>query len=265
MADSDNPIVTLDNVTKRYGDFVAIDSMNLSVPYGRVFGVLGPNGAGKTTTMRMIIGLLEATEGRIEINGYDIDTQSVEAKSITGFIPDRPYVYDKLTAFEYLRFIAGLYGMPSDRFAKRAPELLEQFKLGGWGDQLVESFSHGMKQRLVFAGALLPDPDLMVIDEPMVGLDPEGHHTVKRLFRTLAHEHNKTILLSTHTLDVAEEVCDEIVLINEGQIIARGTLAELRLEAGSDDGSLEDVFLQLTSEASKTERLHESPDSTDAN
>ncbi len=250
---ADSSIVRLEQLVKMYGDFTAVDHIELDVPYGQVFGVLGPNGAGKTTTLRMITGLLKPTSGRITIDGHDMEAESVEAKKVTGFIPDRPYVYDKLTAFEYLRFIGGLYQMPAARIAGRMREMLDLFELNEWGDSLIESFSHGMKQRLVFAGALLPNPRLLVVDEPMVGLDPKGHRLVKNLFKELAHDHGMTVLLSTHTLEVAEEVCDQIVIVNHGNIIARGTLSELRVESGEDDGTLEQVFLRLTEE-SKEER-----------
>jgi ABC-2 type transport system ATP-binding protein len=241
-------IVVLDELEKKYGDFTAVDGIELDVPYGQVFGVLGPNGAGKTTTLRMITGLLRPTSGTITIDGHDMADDAVSAKSVTGFIPDRPYVYDKLTAFEYLRFIGGLYEMKADRIASRIRHMLALFELGEWGDSLIESFSHGMKQRLVFAGALLPEPRLLVVDEPMVGLDPKGHRLIKNLFKELAHDHGMTVLLSTHTLEVAEEVCDQIVIVNHGSIVARGTLSELRLESGESDGSLEEVFLRITEE-----------------
>lgn len=245
----ENPIVELKSLHKRYGTFTAVDHIELRVPYGQVFGVLGPNGAGKTTTLRMITGLLKPTAGQIIIDGFDMEKDAVSAKSVTGFIPDRPYVYDKLTAFEYLKFIGGLYQMPANRVAARIEELLALFELGEWGDNLIEGFSHGMKQRLVFAGALLPEPKLLVVDEPMVGLDPKGHRLVKTLFQDLAHKMGMTILLSTHTLEVAEEVCDHIAIINHGRIIARGTLSELRTESGADEGTLEQVFLKLTEES----------------
>lgn len=249
QSDRQGSIVELRKLHKKYGEFTAVDHIDLDVPYGQVFGVLGPNGAGKTTTLRMITGLLKATSGSITIDGHDMGEDSVAAKSVTGFIPDRPYVYDKLTAFEYLQFIGGLYQMSSKRIAERMREMLELFELREWGDSLIESFSHGMKQRLVFAGALLPKPRLLVVDEPMVGLDPKGHRLIKNLFKELAHEIGMTVLLSTHTLEVAEEVCDKIVIINHGNIIARGTLSELRTESGEDDGSLEQVFLRLTEES----------------
>ena len=246
---SSEPLVVVRGLTKQYGDFTAVDKIDMTVPVGQVFGVLGPNGAGKTTTMRMITGLIEPTDGSIVIDDFDLTEQTLQAKKVTGFIPDRPYIYDKLTAFEYLRFIGGLYAMSHADIADRIDELLTLFELREWSSNLIESFSHGMKQRLVFAGALLPRPRLLVIDEPMVGLDPKGHHLVKSLFRSLVEEQEMSILLSTHTLEVAEEVCDQIVIINHGHIIARGTLGELRLDSGETDGTLEQVFLRITEES----------------
>lgn len=246
---SQKPIVVLDGLVKHYGSFTAVDHIDLVVDPGQVFGVLGPNGAGKTTTLRMITGLLQPTGGHITIDGHRTDLEPVVAKKITGFIPDRPYVYDKLTAWEYLNFIGGLYQVPAARVARRIRELLELFELGEWADSLIESFSHGMKQRLVFAGALLPEPKLLVVDEPMVGLDPKGHRLVKTLFRSLTERDGMTILLSTHTLDVAEDVCDQIAIINHGRIVARGTLGELRVDSGQAEGTLEEVFLTLTKES----------------
>ncbi len=246
---SESPLVTVSGLRKQYGDFTAVDGIDLDVPPGQVFGVLGPNGAGKTTTMRMITGLIEPTSGTITIDGFDLEDDTVDAKKITGFIPDRPYVYEKLTAFEYLRFIGGLYHMRRAETADRIDELLTLFELREFSSSLIESFSHGMKQRLVFAGAMLPEPRLLVIDEPMVGLDPKGHHLVKRLFRQLVEQQEMSILLSTHTLEVAEEVCDQIVIINHGRIVARGTLGQLQLESGETDGNLEKVFLRLTKQS----------------
>ena len=238
----------LEALRKQYGQFTAVDDITLEVTPGQVFGILGPNGAGKTTTLRMITGMIEPSAGEIAIAGHRMSQEPRQAKALTGFIPDRPYVYDKLTAFEYLRFIAGLYHMDKKAAAERMRELLGLFELGEWGDSLIESFSHGMKQRLVFAGALLPEPKLLVVDEPMVGLDPKGHRLIKDLFVRLTQQEGMTILLSTHTLEVAEEVCEQIAIVNHGQIVARGTLAELRERSGQGEGSLEQVFLKLTQE-----------------
>lgn len=240
-------ILEIEGLHKRYGKFTAVNQIDLKVPYGQVFGILGPNGAGKTTTLRMITGLIQPTGGKVVIDGHDLEKQSVQAKSITGFIPDRPYVYDKLTAFEYMRFIAGLYKLDRKVAAERIGQLLNEFGLFEWGDSLIEGFSHGMKQRMVFAGALLPKPKLLIVDEPMVGLDPKGHRLIKELFVRLTQE-GMTILLSTHTLEVAEEVCAQLAIINHGRIVARGTLDELRIESGESEGTLEEVFLRITEE-----------------
>lgn len=243
---SPDAILRITGLHKRYGKFTAVDHIDLEAPRGQVFGILGPNGAGKTTTLRMITGLIKPTGGDVIIDGHAMSTDPLGAKAITGFIPDRPYVYDKLTAFEYLRFVAGLYRMDKAKAAERMLMLLGLFELTEWGDSLIEGFSHGMKQRLVFAGALLPTPRLLVVDEPMVGLDPKGHRLIKDLFVKLTRDEGMTILLSTHTLEVAEEVCDQLAIVNHGRVIARGTLSELRVTSGEGEGSLEEVFLALT-------------------
>ena len=248
MTQTDAPILQISGLHKQYGKFTAVHEINLEVTPNQVFGILGPNGAGKTTTLRMITGLIQPTRGTIIIDGHDLLASPMQAKSITGFIPHRPYVYDKLTAFEYLEFIAGLYAMPKKQAAARMRELLHTFHLLEWADSLIESFSHGMKQRLVFAGALLPRPKLLVVDEPMVGLDPKGHKLIKELFVSLTRDEGMTILLSTHTMEVAEQVCSQIAIVNHGRIIAQGSMQELRLSTGVDEGSLEQVFLKLTAE-----------------
>ena len=245
---SSEDMVVLTQLQKKYGAFTAVDSVDLRVPQGQIFGVLGPNGAGKTTTLKMITGLLQPTAGTITIDGVRMDEDPLTCKKNTGFIPDRPYVYDKLTAFEYLAFIGGLYGLDGARVARRIRELLELFELAEWADSLIESFSHGMKQRVTFAGALLPEPKLLVVDEPMVGLDPKGHRLIKTLFRRLTERDGMTILLSTHTLEVAEEICDQVAISTHGRGMARGTMEELRTETGSSKASLEQVFLQITEE-----------------
>jgi ABC-2 type transport system ATP-binding protein len=245
---SSTPILEIQGLHKQYGKFTAVHQIDLEVAPHQVFGILGPNGAGKTTTLRMITGLIEPTRGVIRIGGHSLQKDPMSAKAITGFIPDRPYVYDKLTAFEYLEFIAGLYKMKKRDAAERMRELLATFHLSEWSDSLIESFSHGMKQRLVFAGALLPRPSLLVVDEPMVGLDPKGHKLIKELFVTLTRDEGMTILLSTHTMEVAEQVCSQIAIVNHGRIIAQGDMNELRLTSGESEGTLEQVFLMLTEE-----------------
>ncbi|MBI5525639.1 MAG: ABC transporter ATP-binding protein [Deltaproteobacteria bacterium] len=231
-------------LSKTYGSFQAVKSIDLSVGAGRVFGFLGPNGAGKTTTIKIIGGLIAPTAGAVSICGRDLMRDPIGAKSIMGFVPDRPFLYEKLTGIEHLKFVSDLFGMNGAEFDRRAAELLALFELSEWGNQLIENYSHGMKQRLVMASALLHRPRLLVVDEPMVGLDPKGAKMVKEIFRLIAHRQGAAVFMSTHTMAVAEEVCDEVVIINEGSIVARGTVADLRTSGGGAD--LEDVFLKLT-------------------
>ncbi|MBW1996902.1 MAG: ABC transporter ATP-binding protein [Deltaproteobacteria bacterium] len=238
-------MIRLVNLTKYYRNFCAVDHISLDVNSGRIFGFLGPNGAGKTTTIRMMAGILRPTEGEIYINGIDLSREPSRAKYCTGFIPDRPFLYEKLTGEEFLRFLGGLYELDhAGSFRDRIMELLELFELIHWRDELIESYSHGMKQRLVMCGALLHRPEVLIVDEPMVGLDPKGARLVKDIFRNLARE-GMTVFISTHSLEVAQEVCDEISIIQAGKIIAIGQPEELKRKAGVD-GSLENVFLKLT-------------------
>jgi ABC-2 type transport system ATP-binding protein len=238
-------MIELHDLVKRYGSFTAVDGVSLDVRPGEIHGFLGPNGAGKTTTIRMIAGLLKPTAGRILVNGHDLATSPEAAKASLGFIPDRPFIYEKLTAGEFLRFHAGLYGIDGDSGNARALEMLELFELGRWEHELVEGFSHGMKQRLVMSAAFLHRPHAVLVDEPMVGLDPRGARLIKEIFRRMS-AHGVAILMSTHTLEVAQDMCDRISIILRGRIIARGTVAELRRMAGSQDEQLTPVFLKLT-------------------
>jgi ABC-2 type transport system ATP-binding protein len=238
-------MIALHGLVKRYGAFTAVDGVDLDVQPGEIHGFLGPNGAGKTTTIRMIAGLLKPTEGRILVNGHDMASEPEQAKASLGFIPDRPFVYEKLTAGEFLRFHAGLYGLEGAPVAARTSEMLALFELSRWEHELVESFSHGMKQRLVMAAAFMHRPKAVLVDEPMVGLDPRGARLIKDVFRRMS-EHGVAILMSTHTLEVAQEMCDRISIILKGQIIARGTVDELRALAGSPGDELTPVFLKLT-------------------
>jgi ABC-2 type transport system ATP-binding protein len=238
-------VIAIHDLVKQYGPFTAVDGVSLEVPPGEIHGFLGPNGAGKTTTLRMIAGLLKPTSGRIAVNGHDMAASPEAAKTSLGFIPDRPFIYEKLTAGEFLKFHGGLYGMDDAAVAARANEMLDLFELGRWQHELVESFSHGMKQRLVMCGAFLHRPRAVVVDEPMVGLDPRGARLIKDVFRRMA-AHGVAILMSTHTLEVAQEMCDRISIILKGRIIARGTVAEVRAMGDSDDDQLTSVFLKLT-------------------
>jgi ABC-2 type transport system ATP-binding protein len=238
-------MIELINLTKQFGDVVAVSRLTLSVSEGEIFGFIGPNGAGKTTTLRMMGGVLAPTEGSVIIDGIDMAEEPEKAKKKIGFIPDRPFLYEKLTGMEFLRFTADLYGIGDGEFREKSEKILKQFSLYHWGDELVESYSHGMKQRLIISAAILHDPKVIVVDEPMVGLDPAGTRMVKNLFRHLAKE-GTTIFMSTHTLGVAEEVCDRIGIIHKGSLIATGTTQELMLRAQVREGDLEEVFMILT-------------------
>jgi ABC-2 type transport system ATP-binding protein len=238
-------LIRLVQLTKRYGRFTAVDGIDLVVRGGELFGFLGPNGAGKTTTFRMIAGILRPTSGTVEIGGIDIIRRPLEAKQRLGFIPDRPFVYDKLTGGEFLRFAAALYGQQGPAIERRIDELLEMFELSRWKDELTESYSHGMRQKLIISGALVHRPQVIVVDEPMVGLDPKSARLLKDLFRQFV-DRGGTVLMSTHTLEVAETMCDRIAIIHGGKIAAQGTLAEVQEQTSSEDLGLEDLFLKLT-------------------
>ena len=229
----------------RRGTVDAVRGVSFAVSRGEIFGFLGPNGAGKTTTLRMIAGLLKPSAGRIEVNGHDLAKDPESAKMSLGFIPDRPYIYEKLTAGEFLRFHGGLFGLDGSGIGPRVKEMLELFELGRWENELVESFSHGMKQRLVMSAAFLHRPQAVVGDEPMVGLDPRGARLIKDVFRKMS-QRGVGILMSTHTLEVAQEMCDRISIILKGRIIARGTVTEIRAMGDSSDDHLTSVFLKLT-------------------
>ena len=238
-------MIVVDNVVKQYGRFTAVDGVSLDVKPGEIHGFLGPNGAGKTTTLRMIAGVLKPTSGRIVVNGHDLATEAEAAKGSLGFIPDRPFIYEKLTAGEFLRFHGGLYGLEGNGVQSRVHEMLDLFELRRWEDELVESFSHGMKQRLVMSAAFLHRPQAVAVDEPMVGLDPRGARLIKDIFRRMAG-HGVGILMSTHTLEVAQEMCHRISIIHKGRIIAQGTVDDVRRLAGGEDEHLTGIFLRLT-------------------
>lgn len=239
-------MINIKQVTRTYGSKTAVDGLDLHIRRGELFACLGHNGAGKTTTIKMMVGLLQPTSGTIEIGGYDVVTQSREASLRSGYVPDEPYLYDKLSGREFLQFVAEMYGMPHDIASKSIDKQINDFGLGGFVDQLAESYSHGMKQRLVFASALLHNPELLIVDEPMVGLDPRSMRLVKDLLKTRVRN-GGTIFMSTHTLAVAEEIADRIGVMSQGKIQFLGTVAELREQLSSDE-SLEQLFLTLTEE-----------------
>lgn len=236
-------MIKLINLTKKYGKLTAVNTINLAVAAGEIFGFLGPNGAGKTTTIKMMAGLLQPTDGSILVDGHDVQKNPIQAKSIIGFIPDRPFLYEKLTAAEFMHFVADLFEMNDPR--KRIGDLLELFGLAEWRNELVENFSHGMKQRLVMASALLHHPKVLVVDEPMVGLDPRGARLVKDIFKDLASQ-GVTVFMSTHTLEIVEQMCTRVAIINKGDIIAEGSVEDLARMARMPESHLEPIFLKLT-------------------
>ena len=240
-------MIKLTQLSKKYGNFTAVDGIDLEVPRGELFGFLGPNGAGKTTTLRMIAGILRPTGGRVEIGGVDVAVDPIAAKMMLGFIPDRPFIYEKLTGAEFLRFVAGLYDQEGATVEHRARELMALFDLEEWRDELVESYSHGMRQKLIISSAFVHRPEVIVVDEPMVGLDPKAARILKDLFREYTRR-GHTIMMSTHTLEVAQALCDQIAIIQGGKIRASGTMADLRAAAETGAKGLEDIFLRLTGE-----------------
>ena len=239
-------MLKLKNLSKTYskGQVKAVDNVNLEVKPGEIFGFLGPNGAGKTTTIKMIVGLLKPDEGNVFIDDIDVWENPLEAKKKISYVPDTPEVYDKLKGIEYLNFIADVYGIPKDVRQERIEKYLDIFELKAAVGNIIGSYSHGMKQKLVLISALIHDPELFILDEPMVGLDPRSSFNLKEIMRERCKE-GKTVFFSTHVLEVAEKLCDRIAIINKGKIIALGTMDELR-SAAEDKGSLEKIFLELT-------------------
>ena len=238
-------MIRLQKVVKRYGQFEAVKGLDLEIRPGELFGLLGPNGAGKTTTMRMIAGILAPTSGKIEIAGVDVMRKPVLAKANLGFIPDRPFVYDKLTGAEFLRFTAALYGQDGAEIETRIDELMDLFELARWKHELTEAYSHGMRQKLIIASALVHRPRVIVVDEPMVGLDPKAAKLLKLIFRRFV-ERGGTVLMSTHTLEIVEDMCDRVGIIRQGELVACGTVDDLRRSASDANAGLEDLFLRLT-------------------
>jgi len=238
-------------LTKQYGSFVALAGLDLNVKSGEFYGFLGPNGAGKTTTVKIMAGLLKPSSGTALVGGYDISKEPMKAKRIIGYIPDRPYIYEKLTAFEFLHFNARLFTIDDDVALRRIDEYLEMFDLYEWKHELIESFSHGMRQKTIMAAALLHNPEIVIVDEPMVGLDPKGARLVKKILKGLCKK-GTTVFMCTHSLFIAEELCDRVGIIQHGKVIAEGTMEELKKYSNSPGGTerskLEDIFLSITGE-----------------
>ncbi len=240
-------MIELIDVTKSYGTKLAVDRLNLRIEPGELFAFLGPNGAGKTTTIKMLCGLLFPTVGRVAVGGYDLATDGDKARALLSFVPDTPFLYEKLTGREFLQFIADMYGLERSYGLERIDQMIDLFGLTAFVDDLTERYSHGMRQRTVFASALLHEPKVLIVDEPTVGLDPKSIRLLKDLLRKQA-DGGTTVFLSTHSLDVAQELADRIGVVNRGRLIGCGTLDALRRQA-DHQGSLEDVFLKLTEEA----------------
>lgn len=249
--------ISIENLTKRYGEVTAVEDLSVRVEPGHLFACLGPNGAGKTTTIKVLTGLLRPTRGRACVMGYDIQTHPVEAKQQIGYIPDHPYLYEKLTGRDFFQFVADLFGIDRAKADARMEEFFTLFRLTHATDELIENYSHGMRQKLVFSVAMMHDPRVLIVDEPMVGLDPQSARTLKMLLKRQTSERGAAVFLSTHTLSVAEELADRIGVIHHGHLIFEGTLEEMRGRIGSQASTLEEMFLILTGEALDPEQAAE--------
>jgi ABC-2 type transport system ATP-binding protein len=246
------PLIQVEHLTKRYGEKIAVKDVSFEVSSGEVFGFLGPNGAGKTTTIKIMVGLLKPSLGSVRVAGYDIVTQPLQAKAASGYVPDTPNLYAKLTGRELLSFVGELYNLERGQVGRRIEELLRMFDLMEAADDTIDSFSHGMQQKTALAAALMHDPRVLVLDEPTVGLDPKSARLIKDILRQMA-ERGSAVFLSTHILEIAERMCDRIGIINQGELIAVGTMEELRRLGQVGEASLEDIFLNLTGGAEEAE------------
>ena len=253
-------MIVCQNLTKQFGELTAVNDMSFSVAEGELFGFLGPNGAGKTTTIKMMTGLLRPTSGRATIGNFDVETQPLEAKRLFGYIPDNPFLYEKLTGREYLAFMADLYATVLPNRSQRIDELLHLFDLYDKGNDMVQGYSRGMRQKIALAGALIHAPKLILMDEPTVGLDPQSAQAMQDILRELCRR-GTTVFISTHNLGIAEKLCDRVAIVNKGRLIAQGTVEELRAhiepltEEGAPPLSLEAIFFLLTGSATREELM----------
>lgn len=238
-------MIELTNVTKKFGPVVAVDDLTLKVRPGEIFGFLGPNGAGKTTTIKMITGLYEPTSGKLTVGGYDMGERPLEAKALIGYIPDEPFIYEQLTGIEFLNFVGAIFGISESERSARIEQLLTIFPIAEVINGFFGDYSRGTKQKITILAALLHDPSVLVIDEPMVGLDPQSVRIVKNLLRDFVADGNRSVLMSTHSLNIAESICDRVAIIDRGRLQERGTIDELRRKAKMEIGSLEDLFLKV--------------------
>lgn len=241
-------MIELHNVSKKFGDFTAVDNLSLIIPAREFFGFLGPNGAGKTTTIKMITGLFAPTSGEILVNGFNIVKQPVEAKQTIAYVPDQPFLYEKLTGREFLYFVGGLYKLPKQTLHEQIQFVIEHFEIGSWIDKRSEDYSQGMRQRITIAAALIHQPQAIIIDEPMIGLDPRSSKIVRETLREQA-ERGVSILMSTHSLSVAEELCDRIGIINRGKLVFCDTREQLQSDKLQHGGKFESVFLDVTKDS----------------
>jgi ABC-2 type transport system ATP-binding protein len=238
------PAIEVQGLTKTFGALTAVNGLNLSIPPGEIFAFLGPNGAGKTTTVKLMGGVLRPTSGSVTIAGFDVAKEPMQAKQVCGFVAEQPFIYPQLTGFEFMRFVGDLYKVPAEEQEKKIPELLSMFELSEWSGSLIESYSHGMKQKLVLASTLLHKPQVLFLDEPLVGLDPKSARLVKDIFQELAHR-GVAIFMCTHVLEIAERLAHRVGIINKGTLIALETVEDMKKKVRSGN-NLEDVFLELT-------------------
>ncbi|MBU1625848.1 ABC transporter ATP-binding protein [bacterium] len=241
-------MIEIKNLTKKFGNREAISNLNINIKKGELYGFLGPNGAGKTTTIKILAGLIFPTSGSVRIGEYDLLKDSEKIKRITGYIPDRPFLYEKLTGKEFLKFVSELYDVPKETIDAKSKELLTTFDLYEKRDQLIETYSYGMRQKVVIASALIHDPEIIIVDEPIIGLDPKSIRLIKDIFRSLCDKKGVTIFMSTHTLSIAEELCNRVGIINNGKLITELTQRELKKELPLPSSNLEEIFLTMTSE-----------------